>query len=70
MFSTLKNVIKKIEDNYLVNKKTLIDEQKFVLDIIVNEIYEKTVFDIKFQNIYIETIKNIWSDKSFYKNFF
>lgn len=67
------NLNKISKDNFnIISKKLILDikkfEKKFILDIIVDEIYAKTVFDIKFQHIYLETIKNIWSDKSFYKN--
>lgn len=67
------NLNKISKDNFnIISKKLILDikkfEKKFILDIIVDEIYAKTVFDIKFQHIYLETIKNIWCDKSFYKN--
>lgn len=67
------NLNKISKDNFnIISKKLILDikkfEKKFILDIIVDEIYAKTVFDIKFQHIYLETIKNIWSDKTFYKN--
>ena len=67
------NLNKISKDNFnIISKKLILDikkfEKKFILDIIVDEIYAKTVFDIKFQNIYLETIKNIWSEKNFYKN--
>ena len=67
------NLNKISKDNFnIISKKLILDIKKMekgcALNIIVDEIYEKTVFDIKFQNIYLETIKIIWSDKTFYRN--
>ena len=70
----IKSNLNKISKNNfsIISKKLILDIKKMekgcALNIIVNEIYEKTVFDIKFQNIYLETIKIIWSDRSFYRN--
>ena len=67
------NLNKISKDNFnIISKKLILDIKKMergcALSIIVDEIYEKTVFDIKFQNIYLETIKIIWSDRTFYRN--
>lgn len=67
------NLNKISKDNFnIISKKLILDIKKMekgcALNIIVDEIYEKTVFDIKFQNIYLETIKIIWSDRTFYRN--
>jgi len=65
------NKISKITFN-LISKNLISDIKKVensnVLGIVSNEIYEKTIFDIKFQSIYLDVINIIWSDKSFYHN--
>ena len=56
----------------IISKKLIADIKKFenssILEIISNEIYNKTIFDIKFQSIYLNVISNIWNDNSFYNN--
>lgn len=56
----------------IISKKMIADIKKFenssILEIISREIYNKTIFDIKFQSIYLSVIKNIWNDNSFYNN--
>ena len=56
----------------IISKKMIADIKKFenssILEIISREIYNKTIFDIKFQSIYLNVIKNIWNDNSFYNN--
>jgi hypothetical protein len=56
----------------IISKNLISDIKKFenslILEIISKEIYNKTINDIKFQNIYLDVIKNIWNDKSFYNN--
>ena len=70
----IKSNMNKISKNTfgIISKKLVCDIKKIenssVLEIISRDIYQKTIHDIKFQSIYLEVIKNIWMDKTFYHN--
>ena len=70
----IKGLLNKISDkNYKICCTTLVSEllknTSFeIFDIIIEEIIEKCIYDVKYHNIFIELCRSIWSNKQIHYN--
>ena len=70
----IKSTLNKVTDkNYKICFKQLHDEllkntSYHVFEILIDEIIEKCIYDVKYHNIFIELCKNIWSNRDIHYN--